>query len=212
MFWRNALSRYRPIWTNCWWCGEPGGCGDRRDRSNMQTCLHLPKSREYSSGKVILRNVILGRWSTTALESGSEAVEQVLMQSLKYMLIECRGGPRMLSAVYVHVARHLQKCHVSSFYGWENSIAEWQNKDPHDHNIGHKLSRFGYRFVLASAMGPCYFVCTGTAANCCLPSWLPAQGLALTVIISQLLKMFQQLCNRNKKMLLLPGWNYLVWE
>lgn len=92
-----------------------------------------PRRGDLSGGKVILRAVILGRCSTTGLESGSEAAEQVLMQSLNYMLIECRGGPRMLSAVYVHGAGHLQKCYLSSFNGWENSIAEWQNKDPHDH-------------------------------------------------------------------------------
>lgn len=68
----------------------------------------------------------------TVLESGSEALEQVLMQSLKYMLIECRGGPRMLIPIYACVARYLKKCHLSSFYGWE-TITEQRNKDPHDH-------------------------------------------------------------------------------
>lgn len=68
-----------------------------------------------------------------ALKSGSEAIEQVLMQPLKYVLIECRGGPGMLGAVYACVAGHLQKCLLSSFYGWEDSVTEWQNKDPHDH-------------------------------------------------------------------------------
>lgn len=42
-----------------------------------------PQNGEFSVGKVILGNVILGRWSTKVLESGSEAVEQALMQSLR---------------------------------------------------------------------------------------------------------------------------------
>lgn len=108
----------------------------------------------------------------------------------------------MLGAVYACVAKHLQKCHLSSFYGWKNSMAERQNKDPHS---GRKLSSITHRFVLAPAVGLCSFVSAGTAANGCLPSWLLAPGLTPTAVISQLLKTFQQLPHRNKKTLLLPG-------
>lgn len=110
-----------------------GDVGTGMTTATREPVCTSPKRREFSFGKVLLRSVILGRWLTMVLESGSEAVEQVLMQPLKYVLIRCRGGPGMPSAVYAFVAGHLQKCHLSSFCGWENSIAEWQNKDPHGH-------------------------------------------------------------------------------
>jgi len=100
--------------------GSMGNLGDMR--TEVTTATHKPactslKSGDSSSGKAILRNVILGRWSMKALESGSEAVEQVLTQPLKYMLIVCRGGLSMLCSAYACVDRYLQKCHISFFYG-----------------------------------------------------------------------------------------------
>lgn len=149
----------------------------------MQTCLHLPQKQGVFFRKSYFEKCYPGKTVHGGVGEWEWAVEQVLMQSLKYVLIKCRGRTRMLSTVYAHVAGHLQKCHLSLFYGWENSIAEWQNKDPHDH-AGHKLSRFGYRFVLALAAGLCYLVRAGTAANCCLPSWPPALGLTLSLFPS----------------------------
>lgn len=38
----------------------------------------------------------------------------------------------MPSTIYVRAAGHLQKRHLSTCYGWENSTAARQNKDPGD--------------------------------------------------------------------------------
>lgn len=132
-------------------------------------------------------------------------LKQALMQPLMYVLIKCSRGPGMLHAVYAHVAGHLQKCHLSSFYGWENSITEHRIKTP----------MITYRLQAEQVW---IQVCTGPGRGAVL-RWhtycskvLPELGITLTVLISQVLKVFQQLCIINKKTLLLPGWNYLTWE
>lgn len=179
----------------------------------VTAATHKPSKPSPKKGVVLrkgdLRNVVLkmvhggvGEW-----EWGSE---QGLVQPLKSVLMECRGELSVLADVHACAAGHLQKCHLSSFYGWETSLTEQQDKDPQGH-----MQAWGWAGLVQVHPGLSHGVVllfhTGPTATCCLPSEPMHRGKPWLSHLPTFCK-----CSSNSateiKFLLLPGWNYPVWE